>query len=108
MTYPPIMLTKPPTVVLQGRRDRLWLPKRFCEHSGLRLTRISRRSLRFGAAAYEIEIPADLSGGRAFQIARRIRASRKLLRLGHLANRLLAHCGREDRWRYRGPKLKVR
>ena len=88
-----------PKLVIIGRKDKLWLRKRFCERSGLRLTATRQGYLRVGFAAYRVDLPEHLPKARAVQIARTMRTSRKLLKLGHVVSRLLAHADRDPQRR---------
>lgn len=78
---------------LRDRNDRIWLRKRVCERAGLIVHEQTSQHLRFGWRAYLVEIPDHLPKRRAVRLALKLRRRIKLLRLGHLANGLLAHAG---------------
>lgn len=82
----------------RGRSNGIWLRKRICERAGLIVSKRSNRHLQFGWRAYFVEIPDHLPSGRAVRLALRLRRHRRLLRLGHVANRLLAHAARNPFW----------
>ena len=84
---------------LRGRKDRLWLCIRFCERARLNIRRQSGVRIRFGYAAYGIDIPVKYPVVQALRIARSIRSHRKLLRLMHEADGLLRHAGVHRRQR---------
>lgn len=80
-------------LVLSGRKDRLWLRKRYCLRAGLSLDRHPRRR-GFGYVGYYVVIPASLPADRALRAARAFKARGKLLKLGHVARVLCAHAGK--------------
>jgi len=86
--------------MIGGRKDRLFLRKRFCARNGLLIEPVRRR-LKVAYAHYKVSIPADLPKDRALRIVRAIKARRKLLKLVHVANALSNYAGRPT-----GPKAK--
>src|SRR5690242_2158125 len=83
---------------LRGRKNALWLRKRICERAGLMVLPQPSRHIRFGFSAYLIEIPDRLPTRRAIMTALRLKRSRKRLKLGHVANGLMDHAGRNAFW----------
>jgi len=88
----------PTNCMIGGRKDRLFLRKRFCARNRLLVEPVNRR-LEFGRVHYKVSIPADLGKDRALRIARAMKARRKLLKLTHVANALCKYAGRPT-----GPK----
>jgi hypothetical protein len=77
-----------PRLVLRRRKDRIYLPKSFCERVGLVVTpHPNTTSLVF--SAYYIDIPSEYSAERAMRVARQMRLLGRKLKLGHVRNRLL-------------------
>jgi len=78
---------------VRGRKDKIWLRKRFCARNGLILIP-SPSPVMFGFLAYLIGIPKDYRRDRAIRVARVIYARPRLLRLTHVADALCRTVGR--------------
>lgn len=89
------MHNRSPKLVLNCRKDRLWLRKRYCQRLGLPLRKHPRRR-KFGYVGCYVDIPSEFSIERALRAARALKSQSKLLKLGHVAGALRIHAGKPE------------
>src|SRR3990167_8944256 len=82
----------PRPMVLRRRKDRMYLPKSFCQRVGLVLLPHPRKHA-FDVASYYVEVPRDYSRERAVRVARQMKMLSHKLGLGHVRYRLLDVAG---------------
>lgn len=96
-----------PTLAISGRNDTVRVANRFCRRNGLILSRI--RSRRFGFTKMSVSIPDDFPTLQAVLLARFIRRTKVLRRLGHVADALLRQAHSREigpRRRFPGPLIR--